>query len=350
MDKTVEENLDFFKGKGLTGLQNLGNTCFMNSAIHCISNTLPLTSYFLIQKKYQTDMNQNKKQSKIVYEWYRLLEGIWDSNCTIAPSSFHRNIKLLAEELNRDDFRGYNQNDIQEFIEFFIDNLHEGICKEVEINITGEPVNQVDHMALQAMTQWKNFFKNNYSICVDLFYGQFVSKILSLEDNTDYSHSYEPFCYLTLPIPNNENVNIYDCLKHFCKTEVLDDDCKWKSEKHNKEVKAVRQMMFWSTPKILIIVFKRYGNRGGKRNCKIDFPLENLNLENYCVGYDKFNSKYSLYGICNHGGGTGFGHYWAYCKNENGYWHKYDDEDVTTIDKNNIVTSNAYCLFYKKIS
>ena len=61
MDKTVEDNFHLFKDRGLTGLQNLGNTCFMNTAIHCISNSLPLTYYFLT-KKYLKDLNEDKKQ------------------------------------------------------------------------------------------------------------------------------------------------------------------------------------------------------------------------------------------------------------------------------------------------
>ena len=49
MDKKVENHIHLFKDRGLSGLQNLGNTCFMNTAIHCISNSIPLTYYFLTQ-------------------------------------------------------------------------------------------------------------------------------------------------------------------------------------------------------------------------------------------------------------------------------------------------------------
>lgn len=332
-----------FSQKGLSGLKNLGNTCFMNTAIQCLSNTLPLTYYFLT-KKYIKDIKQERKETGLVIEWFRLLEGMWDSNCTISPNSFVKEVQKLSLQSGINMFAGHDQNDIQEFIEFFINNIHEGICKEVEIKITGTPQNQVDHMAIEAMKSWKNYFKSNYSICIDLFYGQYISKVMSEEDDTDFSHTYEPFCHLALPIPNKENVNIFDCLKCFCKVEKVN----WKSEKYNKEVESLKQMMFWRTPKFLIITLKRYNNDGNKKNCLVSFPINNLNLKNYCVGYDKDSSVYDLYGICNHIGNSNFGHYWAYCKNEDGNWYKYDDNDVTIIGEDELVSTEAYCLFYKK--
>jgi ubiquitin carboxyl-terminal hydrolase 8 len=347
----MEDHLEKYKdlnGKGVSGLQNLGNTCFMNTSIQCLSHTLPLTYYFL-KNNYLEYLNKNKNQSIVVKEWVRLLKGMWEENCTVAPQSFHETIQMQAVHSARETFTGFGQNDCTEFIDFFIDTIHEGLSREVEIEITGKAITALDNMALSAMKQWKKFFKNSYSICVDLFYGQYVSKIMNHEDKNDYSLSYEPFCYLTLPIPIQNNVNIHDCLKSFTKTEMLDGENKWASEKEKKHVKAVKQIMFFSTPKYLIVSFKRMNNNGYKKNCHIDFPIKKLDLEKYCVGYDKYSSKYNLYAICNHSGGLGGGHYWAYCKNLKGEWNEFNDSNIKKKKENEIVTSNAYCLFYEKI-
>ena len=338
-----------YENKGLTGLVNLGNTCFMNSAIQCLSNTVELTKYFN-EKTFARDINKNYKHIQLAYQWHRLMKGMWESNCIVSPTSFHKTIRELSEEMGYINFTGFNQNDTQEFLILMIDTLHESLSREVKITISGKVKNKQDKMALEAMKNWKSYFKNSYSKIIELFYGQLVSQIYTTDDKL-LSESFEPICMFDLPLPNKENITLYDCFDLYTEGEILDGDNQYRNEKTKKLIDAKKKIQVWKFPDILIVSLKRFsinGMRLTKRNDLVDIPVDNLDLSPYCLGYTKKKSQYELYGICNHSGGLGGGHYFAFCKNQNGNWYSYNDSFVKKLGQEPIITNGAYVLFYRR--
>lgn len=334
--------------KGLCGLVNFGNTCYMNSAIQCLSNISELKKYFL-EKKFITDLNKNTTEMNLVIEWYKLLDGKYKYNSVISPESFRNQIRIVSikEGINL-NFVGNGQNDVQEFLLFLIEKMHNGLCRKVNVNITGKIKNDLDKCAFEAMKIFKIYFKDSYSIIVDLFYSQQCSRIYDL-DKKLLSTNYDPFCYHTIPIPENENVNIYDCFNLFTTMELMDEEDNLYFNENTKEyIKTYKEIKFWSLPKILIIVFKRFLKNGNKIEKNIDFPIKNLDLCKYCVGYKKKHNIYDLISVSNHTGSLNSGHYYAYSKMQDGNWYNFNDTSVSQIDENSVVTNNAYCLFYQK--
>ena len=117
-------------------------------------------------------------------------------------------------------------------------------------------------------------------------------------------------------------------------------------KKEMKKKKLVGVIMFWSLPDVLIITLKRFGNNIRKKRHMVDFPLENLDMSKYVLGYDKSSYVYDCYGICNHSGGLGGGHYTASVKNANGKWYYFNDTSVSEINNlAKIKTPGAYCFF-----
>ncbi|KAG4171926.1 hypothetical protein ERO13_A12G241400v2 [Gossypium hirsutum] len=171
---------------GLAGLQNLGNTCFMNSALQCLVHTPPLVEYFL--KDYRAEINTDNPlgmHGELALAFGDLLRKLWSSGRTaIAPRVFKGKLARFAPQ-----FSGYNQHDSQELLAFLLDGLHEDLNRVkqkpyIEMKDSdGRPDEEV------AAECWKNH-KGQYKstlVC------PVCSKI---------SITFDPFMYLSLPLPS----------------------------------------------------------------------------------------------------------------------------------------------------
>lgn len=333
----------YFK-KGLCGLVNLGNTCFMNTIIQCLNSNLDLADYFF-DNEFKQHLNTNKIEHHLVREWVMLSSNLYKENCVSIPSSFHKTVQIIALKKGRDIFGGFNQNDSQEFLQFFLEMIHNSLSREVTMSISGEPKNKKDKMIKESYKNWIQFFNNDYSKIIDLFYGQFYSRITCKENKKYISETYEPFSNLSLEIPNKDNVSIYDCLDNFIQIEELEEHRQSDDDSNHYS----KQLVLWSAPKYLIIFFKRYDNNLQINRTKINFPINNLDLRKYCIGIDRNKSIYDLHAVANHSGSLRGGHYWACTKNMDNNWYCFNDKFVTYQKKEDIVSTNVYCLFYKKI-
>jgi len=321
--------------KGLSGLCNMGNTCYLNAALQCLSNT-KLLSEFLSK-------NKNKK-GKMMGEYNRILNGLWEENCIIQPISFKRTLGKLD-----DRFDDNSQHDAQEALFTLIDLFHTEMSFEVNIYPNGVIKNDLDKKMVESIKVWSKYFNKQYSEILNIFYGQFYSKITCIKCKYELNN-YDPFSMIALPITNTSK-NIYDCFDDFIKHETLDSENKWKCEKCNELSESIKEINIWKSPNILILVLKRFSyteNYSSKKiNNIIDFPLFNLNLTKYVNGYDKYDSIYNIYGIIYHHGNLNFGHYTACCKNKmNNKWYLFDDENVS--ECKSIRIQDAYILFYEK--
>ena len=191
---------------GLCGGKNLGNTCFMNSSIACISNCTELTCYFL-SGDYQKDINKENRLGmggKLAKSWGSLLQQYWVEKTRVGnPAEFK---KTLGDKVKM--FRGFGQQDSNEFMNFFIDYLNEdlnGTTQKPYIELESKKKGESDEECARRF--WESNLKRNDSIITDLFCGQYKSTIVC-PDCGNINITFDPFNTLILPLTNkNEKIN-----------------------------------------------------------------------------------------------------------------------------------------------
>ncbi|XP_039618472.1 ubiquitin carboxyl-terminal hydrolase 20 [Polypterus senegalus] len=117
-DGESESEEDHLKPRGLTGMKNIGNSCYMNAALQALSNCPPLTQFFLeCGGLVRTD-----KKPALCKIYQKLISELWHKKrpSYIVPTSLSHGIKLVNPM-----FRGYAQQDTQEFLRCLMDQLHE---------------------------------------------------------------------------------------------------------------------------------------------------------------------------------------------------------------------------------
>ncbi|XP_020093909.1 ubiquitin carboxyl-terminal hydrolase 9-like isoform X1 [Ananas comosus] len=188
-------------GQGLTGLHNLGNTCFMNSAIQCLAHTPPLVEYFL--QDYSEEINTENPlgmQGELAIAFGELLRKLWSSGRTsVAPRAFKAKLARFAPQ-----FSGYNQHDSQELLAFLLDGLHEDlnrVKKKPYIEAKDADGRSDEEFADEC---WKNHKARNDSIIVDICQGQYKSTLVC-PVCSKVSVTFDPFMYLSLPLPSTIN-------------------------------------------------------------------------------------------------------------------------------------------------
>jgi len=342
-------DLEKYKNKGLSGLTNLGNTCFINSCMQVISHTYELND-LLDNETYKRRL-KNKPVSSLLLEWDELRKILWNANCVVSPGRFIKTIQKIAHLKNIDMFTGFSQNDLPEFLLFVIDCFHNSLSREIKMNINGNVENETDKIAVKCFEMIKNMYTKEYSEIWNMFYAVHVSEISSLETGKRLQITPEPYFMIDLPIPaNNKNPDLIDCMNLYVEGEILEGDDAWYNEETKQKENIRKKITFWSFPNVLVIDFKRFNHRNQKNQILITFPIDKLDLSEYVIGYKKKSYVYELYGVCNHSGGVLGGHYTAFVKNANGKWYHFNDTSVAEVALvESIISPKAYCLFYRKV-
>ncbi|XP_029365135.1 ubiquitin carboxyl-terminal hydrolase 36 [Echeneis naucrates] len=301
------------------GLHNLGNTCFLNSTVQCLTYTPPLANY-LLSKEHSRACHQSGFCMICVMQNH-IIQAFANTGNAIKPVSFIRDLKKIARH-----FRFGSQEDAHEFLRYTIDAMQKA-C------LNGYP--KLDRQT-QATT------------LVHQIFGGYLRSRVKCSLCKSVSDTYDP--YLDIAVEIRQAANIVRALELFVKPDVLSGENAYMCAKCKKKVPATKRFTVHRTSNVLTLSLKRFANfSGGKITKDVGYP-EFLNIRPYMSQSSGDPVMYGLYAVLVHSGySCHAGHYYCYVKASNGQWYQMNDSMVHSSNIKVVLNQQAYVLFYLRI-
>ncbi|KAF9921188.1 hypothetical protein FBU30_008813 [Linnemannia zychae] len=300
------------------GLNNLGNTCFLNSVLQCLTYTAPLTNYLLAGHHSGSCKTTN-------FCMLCLLENhvgrcfSRSMNEAISPKVIVGRLRNIGKQ-----FRIGRQEDSHEFARYLVDALQKSCLVGYD--------SKLDDRIKET------------TVIHQIFGGYFQSQVKCMRCGYE-SNTFETYLDVSLDIKGADSVQ--KAFRDYTTPEILSKGNQYKCEKCKTLVDAKKQMTIYDAPNVLCIHLKRFTFTGQKINRHIRFePTLSLNSV-MSKNKEHPDLNYSLYAVLVHAGGSCHsGHYYCYVKSSNGMWYSMNDSHVSSVSLQTVLNQNAYMLFY----
>ena len=385
LDKCNIKNLKEITYTPMIGLQNIGQTCYMNAALQCFSNTRALTSYFLNSNKLEIIKNNTiiiseSEEPSLVIEYLKLIRHLWcdPPKSRYAPREFKEKIGKIDPL-----FKNFEANDAKDFVNFMVMRMHEelngadnSLLKQANLVEPPMPINPYNQG--QVLQSYLYEFQINFnSFISNCFYGttqgEFECQNCKMrmyqtgQNMPLIKYNYQTFFFLNFPLDEvrkfilsnqmlytkymnsridpNVAVNLIDCFYYFQKDDILDCYCE-RCQINN--AKVISRTKLFVAPSYLIILLNR--GKGREFNIKLMFP-EEFDTNGIFINP---SGIFELYGVVKHFGESGSsGHFTAYCRSPIDHqWYFYNDDTVTPVKEQEKYQMQeiglTYMLFYQK--